>query len=131
MIRRPPRSTRTDTLFPYTTLFRSGLDLQIRVDLVDDLAERVAVGIDRHVGDLRERRLERRQTFTRGLRPRMFVLREHELAVRVDDRNDRAIEVAVLDRMRGAALAFAFPLLAWLAYDGVCRLLGFRGADLC
>src|SRR3546814_15441829 len=26
MIRRPPRSTRTDTLFPYTTLFRSYLD---------------------------------------------------------------------------------------------------------
>src|SRR3546814_9729358 len=24
MIRRPPRSTRTDTLFPYTTLFRTG-----------------------------------------------------------------------------------------------------------
>src|SRR3546814_2305895 len=27
MIRRPPRSTRTDTLFPYTTLFRSDLRL--------------------------------------------------------------------------------------------------------
>src|SRR3546814_1377104 len=27
MIRRPPRSTRTDTLFPYTTLFRSHLAL--------------------------------------------------------------------------------------------------------
>src|SRR3546814_1310778 len=27
MIRRPPRSTRTDTLFPYTTLFRSFLIL--------------------------------------------------------------------------------------------------------
>src|SRR3546814_20368521 len=26
MIRRPPRTTRTDTLFPYTTLFRSELD---------------------------------------------------------------------------------------------------------
>src|SRR3546814_16930713 len=26
MIRRPPRSTRTDTLFPYTTLFRSPFD---------------------------------------------------------------------------------------------------------
>src|SRR3546814_6402603 len=26
MIRRPPRSTRTDTLFPYTTLFRSTQD---------------------------------------------------------------------------------------------------------
>src|SRR3546814_7591921 len=31
MIRRPPRSTRTDTLFPYTTLFRSdGAALQRR-----------------------------------------------------------------------------------------------------
>src|SRR3546814_4373380 len=28
MIRRPPRSTRTDTLFPYTTLFRSGLNIE-------------------------------------------------------------------------------------------------------
>src|SRR3546814_7656651 len=26
MVRRPPRSTRTDTLFPYTTLFRSDLE---------------------------------------------------------------------------------------------------------
>src|SRR3546814_12545174 len=26
MIRRPPRSTRTDTLFPYTTLFQAALD---------------------------------------------------------------------------------------------------------
>src|SRR3546814_14253508 len=28
MIRRPPRSTRTDTLFPYTTLFRSYISLE-------------------------------------------------------------------------------------------------------
>src|SRR3546814_2148830 len=28
MIRRPPRSTRTDTLFPYTTLFRSTLNVR-------------------------------------------------------------------------------------------------------
>src|SRR3546814_13703997 len=27
MIRRPPRSTRTDTLFPYTTLFRSSAEI--------------------------------------------------------------------------------------------------------
>src|SRR3546814_7034765 len=32
MIRRPPRSTRTDTLFPYTTLFRSRLS-QMKSDL--------------------------------------------------------------------------------------------------
>src|SRR3546814_2484384 len=31
MIRRPPRSTRTDTLFPYTTLFRS-----LHADRIDD-----------------------------------------------------------------------------------------------
>src|SRR3546814_14933783 len=30
MIRRPPRSTRTDTLFPYTTLFRSPCSLVAR-----------------------------------------------------------------------------------------------------
>src|SRR3546814_17975139 len=30
MIRRPPRSTRTDTLFPYTTLFRSITDRTLR-----------------------------------------------------------------------------------------------------
>src|SRR3546814_20069695 len=36
MIRRPPRSTRTDTLFPYTTLFRS-------VDINPLLAERIEV----------------------------------------------------------------------------------------
>src|SRR3546814_10986012 len=34
MIRLPPRSTRTDTLFPYTTLFRS------RVDAVERLRSR-------------------------------------------------------------------------------------------
>src|SRR3546814_19223452 len=36
MIRRPPRSTRTDTLFPYTTLFRSipGIDMVVAVGLL-------------------------------------------------------------------------------------------------
>src|SRR3546814_19450824 len=34
MIRRPPRSTRTDTLFPYTTLFRSAL----AVESIDEMA---------------------------------------------------------------------------------------------
>src|SRR3546814_18095822 len=31
MIRRPPRSTRTDTLFPYTPLFRSGGEPPVRL----------------------------------------------------------------------------------------------------
>src|SRR3546814_12235729 len=33
MIRRPPRSTRTDTLFPYTTLFRSALEPRLELAL--------------------------------------------------------------------------------------------------
>src|SRR3546814_7841951 len=37
MIRRPPRFTRTDTLFPYTTLFRSLLKFHWGFDLIDDL----------------------------------------------------------------------------------------------
>src|SRR3546814_11425523 len=35
MIRRPPRSTRTDTLFPYTTLFRSVVETRITQILED------------------------------------------------------------------------------------------------
>src|SRR3546814_5310928 len=35
MIRRPPRSTRTDTLFPYTTLFRSPDHLHAVVTMCD------------------------------------------------------------------------------------------------
>src|SRR3546814_6065143 len=36
MIRRPPRSTRTDTRFPYTTLFRSGYAEVVKYGLIND-----------------------------------------------------------------------------------------------
>src|SRR3546814_5292267 len=39
MLRRPPRSTRTDTLFPYTTLFRSQEVLEHRHILTDRVHE--------------------------------------------------------------------------------------------
>src|SRR3546814_19703643 len=42
MIRRPPRSTRTDTLFPYTTLFRSDLMLLSVPDVYERMLELVA-----------------------------------------------------------------------------------------
>src|SRR3546814_1319439 len=44
MIRRPPRSTRTDTLFPYTTLFRSALDATTTT-LRRKLRERESAGV--------------------------------------------------------------------------------------
>src|SRR3546814_18885683 len=44
MIRRPPRSTRTDTLFPYTTLFRSVQARHFR--LQRHAADRAGAGAD-------------------------------------------------------------------------------------
>src|SRR3546814_14179108 len=63
MIRRPPRSTRTDTLFPYPTLFRSSCD-----GPVDD---RDGEGARAHDRDLpaspdRNRRRRRGTRFRRG-----------------------------------------------------------------
>src|SRR3546814_11514440 len=56
MIRRPPRSTRTDTLFPYTTLFRSAsrqprqrrdeLRLAGRAGLAENAFEQEAHGVE-------------------------------------------------------------------------------------
>src|SRR3546814_3188377 len=63
MIRRPPRSTRTDTLFPYTTLFRSF----VAVLRQDDRSKGYLAGRDfggnRHVGALMLDRLERADRF--------------------------------------------------------------------
>src|SRR3546814_16659653 len=45
MIRRPPRSTRTDTLFPYTTLFRSALAGLAGTGRLDGGVQRQQVGL--------------------------------------------------------------------------------------
>src|SRR3546814_1817591 len=82
MIRRPPRSTRTDTLFPYTTLFRSlavgdlrgadvGVDLELAAHAVDDDVEvQLAHALDHRlaalgVGRDAERRVLLRQAVER------------------------------------------------------------------
>src|SRR3546814_4723219 len=51
MIRRPPRSTRTDTLFPYTTLFRSllrALAHRLGILAVRDARGSQLCGVHRH-----------------------------------------------------------------------------------
>src|SRR3546814_2579627 len=58
MIRRPPRSTRTDTLFPYTTLFRSLLFLPLLQNRVETRARRTYVIEDLGDFDLPLRRIE-------------------------------------------------------------------------
>src|SRR3546814_12034337 len=70
MIRRPPRSTRTDTLFPYTTLFRSigfGLDVETGAEV---RANGVASGVGKASGKFkkvvqRHARVMRRCRFNR------------------------------------------------------------------
>src|SRR3546814_15923202 len=49
MLRRTPRSTRTDTLFPYTTLFRSGVG-QSEIDIIG-LADQTIVVLVPESGD--------------------------------------------------------------------------------
>src|SRR3546814_18110599 len=48
MIRRPPRSTLTDTLFPYTTLFRSDVDTVQIAQVPADLTRAHAPSVRRH-----------------------------------------------------------------------------------
>src|SRR3546814_20842208 len=85
MIRRPPRSTRTDTLFPYTTLFRSRLRIG---DLANRQDER-AVGREADAGSLAF--AEFRQVAGVGHR--------HDdvlgTVAAQEDREERALELAV------------------------------------
>src|SRR3546814_16718013 len=64
MIRRPPRSTRTDTLFPYTTLFRSP-------GVADD---NLKIASARHA-------IERGPLFTRQIQPALRRLRQRALSL--------------------------------------------------
>src|SRR3546814_5120722 len=62
MIRRPPRSTRTDTLFPYTTLFRSeklravdgfrAIGFRLRIAIVDEHQIQVGTRSEEHTSEL-------------------------------------------------------------------------------
>src|SRR3546814_2826083 len=58
IIRRPPRSTRTDPLFPYTTLFRSRLKRARHIDIIEATEARrheqnLSTAVAQDVADLR------------------------------------------------------------------------------
>src|SRR3546814_5176157 len=61
MIRRPPRSTRTDTLFPYTTLFRSD-ELKSKWQTEKDVVE----AIQEKKGQLEQLKIEMEQAKRNG-----------------------------------------------------------------
>src|SRR3546814_11052780 len=53
MIRRPPRSTRTDTLFPYTTLFRSVRGQHLEIERARARPGRELAPVIQRVGEFR------------------------------------------------------------------------------
>src|SRR3546814_17737080 len=87
MIRRPPRSTRTDTLFPYTTLFRSGHGHRILLEAHEaGAATRLSVSpVGRSQGGLRGR------NGRRNLSERAAMRQQHRLHARgnLELRQDR------------------------------------------
>src|SRR3546814_11477784 len=111
MIRRPPRSTRTDTLFPYTTLFRSDLAgdfLRLveadvadagRLVMLDDLAgekaidDRTALAADKEEADSLARRLQFERLVARGLDD-VRVERAGQPAVAVEDQQQVGVALA-------------------------------------
>src|SRR3546814_17468312 len=83
MIRQPPRSTRTDPLFPYTPLFRSRSTLAVADDLMREIAadriERAPEPAQQRIGrrvDGPVRRLPRRTQDDRVARRRVAVRSE-------------------------------------------------------
>src|SRR3546814_19911184 len=83
MIRRPPRSTRNDTLFPYTTLFRSAaFERRVRSRALTDGAVEAVIGQVWHS--------MRARTLAPAARVALSAIRA--LARRYD--NERALEIA-------------------------------------
>src|SRR3546814_19117968 len=78
MIRRPPRSTRTDTLFPYTTLFRSGKRNWARATTAAARVRATALSLR----DLRRSRAARRGLAVRFPRAELRLVRETVLPSR-------------------------------------------------
>src|SRR3546814_3258352 len=97
MIRRPPRSTRTDTLFPYTTLFRSHqLDGRPHPQVVHAEAGRdLTEDDDLLLGQLDRGQREGHVLVTRrDVRRRWLVLRVRVAPDRAGPRQRRGLEVA-------------------------------------
>src|SRR3546814_1995484 len=120
MIRRPPRATRTDTLFPYTTLFRARLG---RPDAVAGLARELEPGevvqavVPVRLEHLRDLAVQQRRAVTEGA---LGVVP----AIRLVDLSDLGLPVA--ERLvHGAFLLFWVEVpgpVAGRAPVGICTV---------
>src|SRR3546814_11733138 len=102
MIRRPPRSTRTDTLFPYTTLFRSE---------VAKLRKEVAAALRTHV----EQTPYRIDQIAGAVILAGFLLHVEQFAA--PEVADRAVGILAED-----VIHRFIPVLAWLVAASVAHL---------
>src|SRR3546814_15670906 len=102
MIRRPPRSTRTDTPLPYTTRFRS-------VDGYREHTLQPAAPQDAQQRDLAARRVHRRV----ALELREFLSRHDQRAQSTRRQLEHVRPLAVLSARRRASIWFAARAKAW------------------
>src|SRR3546814_4801573 len=101
MIRRPPRSTRTDTLFPYTTLFRSESDHHRR---------EVALELRRAAS----------RALTAGYTSAAETLVNHSLALRPDDNFARETYLNASDQLRSEEHTSELQSLMRISYAVFC-----------
>src|SRR3546814_12876674 len=79
MIRRPPRSTRTDTLFPYTTLFRSFHFRELKPEFPGVAKPRTGKSMGDHCEDMAQE-----WNIARDSQDEMAVASHHKLAAAYD-----------------------------------------------
>src|SRR3546814_17238755 len=99
MRRRPPRSTRYDTLFPYTTLFRSSAELDMAVQEVSEL------GIGSGPSSI-ELGLRLRYEITREFAPYIGVHYESDLFDTADFTREEGGEADAVSFVAGVRLFF-------------------------
>src|SRR3546814_18169102 len=126
MLRRPPRSTRTDTLVPYTTLFRSGFRADLRGWHVVARAPQLAgVGIAHVPCTLVDQFHEAHVVAAHGLGDRVPAAPGLEMVVVVAVVAQHVLELAELAEV----LVVAFDLGVTSA-EGLCGTVGLRPAHV-
>src|SRR3546814_7277887 len=113
MVRRPPRTTRTDTLLPYTTLFRSHRHLQ---RATGRRAHRPLRRKRLHLGEGRQARLARRQAGRRQAKATR-VRRNRSMATANKGRRRLSLLLCGLSGTACAAAMAAFLLFYGAPYN--------------